>query len=167
MISYIRTKNEGISQVSPSSGKSEKSLIYAKNANFLARKYAILRKSLITPKSVAIIAKRFINAEKYTFIAKRFDYAELYQLSGYYTLTRQGLKPINLNKKTVEISIFLSLNSKRQMIHTFTPSNQKGCHRASSTFMNFFRNFFTPWQQIIRWKEMYIFKYPCQIIINL
>ena len=60
-----------------------------------------------------------------------------------------------------------SKKGKRQMIHTFTPSNQKGCHRASSTFMNFFRNFFTPWQQIIRWKEMYIFKHPCQIIINL
>ena len=94
LISYIRTKKEGISQVSPSSGKSEKSLIYAKKANLLARKYAILRKSILLPKSVPIIAKRFINAEKYSFIAKRFNYAELYQLSGHYTVCRQGLEPI-------------------------------------------------------------------------
>jgi len=98
LISYIRTKNEGISQVSPSSGKSEKSLIYAKKANLLTRKHAILRKSILLPKSIPIIAKRFNYAEKYSFIAKRFNYAEkysfiaerfnyaeLYQLSGYYT----------------------------------------------------------------------------------
>ena len=108
MISYIRTKKEGISQVSPSSGKSEKSLIYAKKANLLARKYAILRKSILLPKSVAIIAKkynyaekypfiakRFNYAEKYSFIAKRFNYAELYQLSGHYTINEQGLEPFH------------------------------------------------------------------------
>ena len=78
MISYIRTKKEGISQFSPLSGKSEKSLIYAKKVNLLARKYAILRKSILLPKSVPIIAKRF-------------NYAELYQLSGDYTLTQKGL----------------------------------------------------------------------------
>ena len=93
MISYIRTKKEGISQFSPSSGKSEKPLIYAKKVNLLARKYAILRKSILLPKSVPIIAKRFINAEKYSFIAKRFNYAELYQLYSDYTLTHQGLEP--------------------------------------------------------------------------
>ena len=92
MISYIRTKKEGISQVSPSSGKSEKSLIYAKKANLLARKCAILRKSILLPKSIAIIAKKFNYAEKYSFIAKRFNYAELYQLSGHYTITSKGLE---------------------------------------------------------------------------
>ena len=76
MISYIRTKKEGISQVSPSFGKSEKSLIYAKKADLLARKCAILRKSILLP--------------------KRFDHAELYQLSGHYTLARQGLEPFYL-----------------------------------------------------------------------
>ena len=86
LISYIRTKKEGISQVSPSSGKSEKSLIYAKKVNLLARKYAILRKSILLPKSVPIIAKKYNYAEKYSFIAKRFNYAELYQLSGHYTI---------------------------------------------------------------------------------
>ena len=30
--------------------------------------YAILRKSILLPKSVPIIAKRFINAEKYSFM---------------------------------------------------------------------------------------------------
>ena len=55
-----------------SSGKSEKSLIYAKKANLLARKYAILRKSILLPKSMPIIAKRF-------------NYAELYQADGHYT----------------------------------------------------------------------------------
>ena len=95
MISYIRTKKEGISQFSPLSGKSAKSLIYAKNTNLLARKYAILRKSILLPKSMPIIAKRFNYAEKYSFIAKRFNYAELYQLYGDYTLTNQGLEPRN------------------------------------------------------------------------
>ena len=52
LISYIRTKKEGISQFSPSVGKPEKSLIYA---------------------------KKYIIAEKYSFIAERFNYAELYQ----------------------------------------------------------------------------------------
>ena len=99
MISYIRTKKEGISQFSPLSGKSAKSLIYAKNTNLLARKYAILRKSILLPKSVPIIAKRFINAEKYIFIAERVNYAELYQLSGHYTFTVLGLEPINYNEK--------------------------------------------------------------------
>ena len=86
MISYIRTKKEGISQVSPSSGKSEKSLIYAKKANLLARKCAILRKSILLP--------------------KRFNCAELYQLSGHYTITPKGLEPINPSKKIVKVSSF-------------------------------------------------------------
>ena len=98
MINYNPKQKTGISQFSPSFGKSEKSLIYAKKVNLLARKYAILRKSILLPKSVPIIAKRFINAEKYSFIAKkynyaekysfiakRFNYAELYQLYGDYT----------------------------------------------------------------------------------
>ena len=93
MISYIRTKKEGISQFSPSSGKSEKSLIYAKKANLLARKYAILRKSILLPKSVPIIAKRFNYAELYIFIAKMFNYAELYQVSRYYTTAISELEP--------------------------------------------------------------------------
>ena len=106
MNSYIRTKKEEISQFYPSAGKSEKSLIYAKKVNILARKYAILRKSILLPKSMPIIAKKYNYAEKYSFIAKRvnyaerysfiakrFNYAELYQLSGHYTLTHQGLEP--------------------------------------------------------------------------
>ena len=70
----------------------------------------IIAKKYNYAEKYVFIAKRFNYAEKYSFIEKRFNYAELYQLSGHYTLTRQGLEPINLNEKTVEISIFLSLN---------------------------------------------------------
>ena len=68
-------------------------LIYAKKVNLLARKYAILRKSILLPKSMPIIAKKFNYAEKYTFIAKRFNYAELYRLSGHYTTAISELEP--------------------------------------------------------------------------
>jgi len=68
-----------------SSGKSEKSLIYAKKANLLARKHAILRKSIITPKSIALLRKGLITPKSIPIIAKRFINAELYQLSGHYT----------------------------------------------------------------------------------
>ena len=64
-----------------------------KNANLLARKYAISPKSILLPKSMPIIAKKFNYAEKYLFIAKRFNYAELYQAYGRYTIAGSGQEP--------------------------------------------------------------------------
>ena len=99
-ISYKAKKNKEFLSSFRQSGKSEKSLIYAKKVNLLARKYTISPKSILLPKSMPIIAKRFNYAEKYSFIAKRFNYAEkypfiaerfknaeLYQAYGHYTST--------------------------------------------------------------------------------
>ena len=55
-----------------------------------------MQKSKPFGEKVRYIAKRYNYAEKYPFIAKRFNYAELYQLSGHYTLARQGLEPFYL-----------------------------------------------------------------------
>ena len=58
-----------------------------------------MRKSLITPKSIALLRKGLITLKSIPIIAKRFNYAELYQAYGHYTLTQQGLEPINFNEK--------------------------------------------------------------------
>ena len=62
------------------------SMLYCEKVYYCRKVYLLLRKGLLTPKSIPIIAKRFNYAEKYIFIAKRFNYAELYQAYGHYTI---------------------------------------------------------------------------------